>query len=261
MKTHPTISLILLTLSTLASAAEKEKPMPTTQPTSFAIIELFTSQGCSSCPPADALLAEILKDARAKNFPIYPLAFHVDYWDRLGWRDPFSDPAHSDRQRAYSRIFQNDSIYTPQMIINGQTEFVGSDRNRATAEIKKALEQRARTTITLTLAPTSKSDTITLHYTVAGAPADAAAILNIALVQRNLETKVLRGENAARTLKHDNVVRCFQSLRLEKPQGQIQLPLPANFPKPDASIIAYLQSPDLHILGATAIDLPTKKRE
>lgn len=262
MKTPPAISLVLLALSTLACAAEKEKPMPAapaTQPTSFAVIELFTSEGCSSCPPADALLAEILKDARAKNLPIYPLAFHVDYWDRLGWRDPFSDPAHSDRQRAYSRAFHSDSIYTPQMIINGQTEFVGSDRNRATAEIKKALEEFAPAAITLTLANSPKPETLTVHYTITAAP--AGTTLNIALVQRNLETKVLRGENAARTLKHDNVVRTFQSLPLERSQGQVDLPLPANLPRQDASIIAYLQTADFHTLGATVIDLPINQGE
>jgi hypothetical protein len=249
------IALILVTLSTLACATEKEKPMPVpaTQPTSIAVIELFTSQGCSSCPPADALLSEILNDARAKNLPVYPLAFHVDYWDHLGWRDPFSDSAHSDRQRAYSRAFHSDSIYTPQMIINGQTQFVGSDRNRATTEIKNALAKPAPATITLTLAKSLKPDTLTVHYTTTAAP--AGATLNIALVQRGLETKVLRGENAARTLKHDNVVRTFQSLQLEKPDGQTELALPPNLPNQDASVIAYLQAADFHTLGATAIDL------
>jgi hypothetical protein len=256
MKTHPAFFLLFLSLSNLACAAEKEKMMPaaSTQPSAVAVIELFTSQGCSSCPPADALLSEILKDARVKNLAVYPLAFHVDYWDRLGWRDPFSDPANSDRQRAYSHAFHSDSIYTPQMIINGQTEFVGSDRNRATAEIKKALEKPAPATLTLTLAKSLKPDTLTVHYTTTAAP--AGATLHIALVQRGLETKVLRGENAARTLKHDNVVRTFQSLQLEKPDGQTELALPPNLPNQDASIIAYLQAADFHTLGATAIDLP-----
>src|SRR5258706_10393726 len=122
------IPIVFLIFSTIACATEKpSKPaVPTTQPTGIAVIELFTSEGCSSCPPADALLAEILRDARGKNLAIYPLAFHVDYWDHLGWRDPYSDPAYSARQRGYSRTFHRDSIYTPQMIINGVSEFVGS---------------------------------------------------------------------------------------------------------------------------------------
>src|SRR4051794_6734165 len=114
------VPIFFLTVSTMVCAAEKpSKPaVPTTQSTGLAVIELFTSEGCSSCPPADALLSEILRDARAKNLAIYPLAFHVDYWDHLGWRDPYSDPAHSNRQRGYSRTFRRDSIYTPQMIVN-----------------------------------------------------------------------------------------------------------------------------------------------
>jgi hypothetical protein len=247
---------LVLVFSTLACAAEKSKPaMPATQPTAVAVIELFTSEGCSSCPPADALLAEILKEARAKHQAIYPLAFHVDYWDRLGWRDPYSDPAHSARQRVYAQTFHSDSIYTPQMIINGQTEFVGSDRNRATVEVNKALQQPAKVTPRLTLAPGQKPNTITVICDLDALPRNAT--LNVALVERNLQTKVLRGENASRTLTHDNVVRAFQSRPVEKSQAQLDLPLPENLKRQDAAIIAYVQDEQMHTIGATGADLPT----
>jgi hypothetical protein len=241
-------------LSTLACAAEKpSKPMPTTQPNAVAVIELFTSEGCSSCPPADALLSEILRDARAKNQPVYALAFHVDYWDRLGWRDPYSDPAHSARQRVYGQKFHRDSIYTPQMIINGVTEFTGSDRPRATKEIAKALEQPANVTVKLTLTQGKKPNTITVTYDLNPLPKNAT--INIALVERNLQTKVLRGENATRTLSHDNVVRAVQSLPVEKLHAQLDLHLPENLHRQNASIIAYVQDDSMHTLGAIGIDL------
>ncbi|MDB5323014.1 MAG: hypothetical protein JWN40_4645 [Phycisphaerales bacterium] len=245
--------IVLLTFSTIACAADKPKPVPTTQPNAVAVIELFTSEGCSSCPPADALLAEILRDARAKNQPIYPLAFHVDYWDRLGWRDPYSNPAHSARQRAYSQSFHRDSIYTPQMIINGVTEFVGSDRTRATQELAKALEQPAKVTVKLTVAPGKKPNALTVTYDLN--PLPKSAQLHIALVERNLQTKVLRGENAARTLSHDNVVRAFESIPLEKSQGQLDVTLPLDLKRQNASIIGYVQNQTMHTLGATGRDL------
>src|SRR5882757_10188754 len=91
----------------------------------FAVVELFTSEGCSSCPSADALVAAVQKEN--KDQPVYILAFHVDYWDRLGWKDAFSDAAYSDRQRAYASWLRLSSIYTPQVVVNGRKEFVGSD--------------------------------------------------------------------------------------------------------------------------------------
>ena len=96
--------------------------------TPFAVVELFTSEGCSSCPPADNLLGEIVKDAQKGQQRVYCLSFHVDYWNSLGWRDPYSDPAFSRRQREYARAFESVQVYTPQMVVNGSTGFVGSDR-------------------------------------------------------------------------------------------------------------------------------------
>ncbi|MEO1256072.1 MAG: DUF1223 domain-containing protein, partial [Bacteroidota bacterium] len=92
------------------------------------MIELFTSEGCSSCPPADRLLSSVINNTD-KNVEVLGLSFHVDYWDYIGWKDPYASKAYSTRQRVYGRKFQNRSIYTPQMIVNGKHEFVGSNRN------------------------------------------------------------------------------------------------------------------------------------
>ena len=103
----------------------------------IAVIELFTSQGCSSCPSADKLLAQTLSDAKRDNKLIIALSFHVDYWNRLGWTDPFSDKKYSQRQSDYASAMQLRSVYTPQMIVNGSTEFVGSNEK----ELKKYFRQ------------------------------------------------------------------------------------------------------------------------
>src|SRR4026209_60089 len=104
---------------------------------SFAILELFTSEGCSSCPPADRLLPQLA----STDVHIIPLSFPVDYWDRYGWKDPFSNASFTDRQRDYAKQFNLESIYTPQLVINGQYEMVGSNKSVAETDIRKLLKE------------------------------------------------------------------------------------------------------------------------
>ena len=105
----------------------------------FAVVELFTSEGCSSCPPADALVAKVQKESAGK--PVYILAYHVDYWNRLGWKDAFSDAAYSARQKQYSHWIKGAEIYTPQAVINGRKEFVGSQEGTLRSTIKADLTE------------------------------------------------------------------------------------------------------------------------
>src|SRR5689334_14081460 len=100
----------------------------------FALVELFTSEGCSSCPPADRVLARLAAEARASGRRIFPLSFHVDYWNGLGWRDPWSTRTFTERQRNYARAL-GWRTYTPQMVINGAEHFVGSDERHARESI------------------------------------------------------------------------------------------------------------------------------
>src|ERR1043166_2480441 len=111
----------------------------------FALLELFTSEGCSSCPPADRLLPQLA----AENPNIIPLSMHVDYWNHLGWTDPFSNAEFSERQRLYAGQFHLESIYTPQLIVNGEYELVGSNRTAADQDIKKVLNEKAGVEITI----------------------------------------------------------------------------------------------------------------
>jgi len=115
----------------------------------FAIVELFTSEGCSSCPSADQLLIDLTHQAKKKNQRIFPLSFHIDYWNGLGWVDPFSLPKFTHRQRQYAKSAGTYEVYTPQMYVNGTNSFIGSDRSKAHRFINESLKQPAQTAIHL----------------------------------------------------------------------------------------------------------------
>lgn len=175
------------------------------------LVELFTSEGCSSCPPADALLSELVRSQPVAGVRIVPLALHVDYWDRLGWKDPFASADFSARQTDYQRGFKRRGGYTPQMIVNGTREFVGSDRSAALAAIAAAGRERA-------------GDFSDWLNATAGDPrlkSDDPLELLLAETEDGLHSKVVAGENEGRELLHDGVVRSLRPLA--------PVPLPAGF--------------------------------
>lgn len=226
-----------------------------TQSEPFAVVELFTSEGCASCPPADKLLHKILKEAEENQQNIYGLGFHVSYWNQLGWRDEFSDEAFNERQKNYAKALPNTQVYTPQMIVNGVSVFVGSNQQEAEKAIRHALSQKATASIRLYGDLETASDLIQLKYDITGA--DAGQILNVALVERNLANYISKGENKGYLLHHDNVVRSFKNITLNgNGFGEIDLSLPRDIHLENVSVIAYLQDPDkLRILGATSLKM------
>jgi hypothetical protein len=218
------VALLAVAMAGGLMQAGAQSPSPRSAPASrgipapFALVELFTSEGCSSCPLADALLSELGAQARAAGRRVFTLAFHVDYWDDLGWKDPFDDPAWSQRQRDYSDAFGSDRIYTPQMIVNGAQEFVGSRGDEARRRIDEALAQPASVAVALrvhatapALPPTgSPAAPLRIDYDMSGAP--ARVILHVALVEDGLVSEVRREENRGRTLRHDAVVRALETV-------------------------------------------------
>ena len=205
-----------------------------------AVIELFTSEGCSSCPPADELLSDIVHEATVGILPLFALAFHVDYWDFQGWPDRFASAEHSARQRSYAAALGTGTLYTPQMIVNGAVELVGSRRSTAWSEITAALGRTTETAMSLAVArPAPRESEVVVTYDVK-APPDGG-VINVAVVERGLVVDVQRGENAGRTLHHDNVVRAFRSLPLEAGTGRTQLRLPPALDPARSSVIAYVQ--------------------
>lgn len=164
------------------------------------LVELFTSEGCSSCPAADRLLARLGEEQPVPGALVVPISLHVDYWDHLGWRDPFSSPRYTERQGAYALRFGGAGrVYTPQMVVDGRTEFVGSDERAARRAIEAAAREAKAFVRVLPVSPG------TARVTVAGAARGADVLL--AVVEDRLASDVTRGENAGRRLVHTAVAR------------------------------------------------------
>lgn len=207
----------------------------------FAVVELFTSEGCSSCPPADALVAAIQK--QDKDLPVYVLAFHVDYWDRLGWKDAFSNAAYSEHQKEYAEWLHLSSIYTPQVVVNGQKEFVGSDAVALHQAINNGL--RAEPGAQLTLGDVRLSGgrlSWQAHASSAGSGGNLRLV--VAVVEGDASTKVMAGENGGKTLSHVQIVRGFDKVSLNaKGDAAGQVDWPNGVKASEGEVIAFLQDP------------------
>lgn len=220
----------------------------------IAVVELFTSQGCNSCPPADAVLKQISDVSSSKNVDVYTLSFHVDYWNRLGWSDPYSSPQFSKRQGAYASASGSRRVYTPQMIVSGSKEFVGSNKALAHQSISASLNNRPKHTVKLTADRGDSKSSHRIDYQVSGDT--NGKLLNIAVVATPPPNKVSRGENSGRTLAHVNVVRVFRVINLQEREGSVELSLPSGLMPKEASVIGYVQDQKgLQITGATKISL------
>ncbi len=185
------------------------------------VVELFTSEGCSSCPPADQLLMELSARPLVPGAQVITLSEHVDYWDNLGWRDPFSKAAFTDRQTSYSHT-TGDGSYTPQMIVDGQRSFVGSDRDEATSAIARAAGT-PKAPLDLTWSATNP---LTLSIALgANAPSASASII-VAVTEDGLKNAVTRGENAGHTIAHTSVVRRLSDIGQARKDGSFSLKLP-----------------------------------
>lgn len=205
----------------------------------FAVVELFTSQGCSSCPSADENLSEITKQASQKGDNIVTLSFHVDYWNNLGWRDPYSMAEATKRQRLYAGVHGSKQVYTPQMVVNGTTELLGSSRDKSKVAIAKAIKQRPRSK--MELMTNIEGNTVKAEWKIDGLQPDD--IVNLALVQDQVEDRVMSGENSGRTLKHLNVVRDFKVISPAKEADSLSLTIPEGVEPQSFHVVVYVQSP------------------
>ena len=254
---RPRIAVVVLTALTACHSSPSLPEARADEPASaVAVVELFTSEGCSSCPPADVVLSEL---ARSADRRIYPLAFHVDYWDSLGWPDRFASHENTSRQGAYERAFGLRGLYTPQMIVGGTEQFTGSDRDRADAAIGRVLAHRGSLRLSVRVRATW-ADAVTVDYEAPGAP--AGSVLSVAVVERSVSTSVRAGENAGRTLRHANVVRAFVGATLSAPTGSVVVHPPASLSRDAGEVIAYVQLPSgdtggMPVLAADRAALPS----
>jgi hypothetical protein len=239
MSTRHPVSTFLASLLLGACTQAQADPPRSAAAGGFAVVELFTSEGCSSCPPADALLAELGREAARTKTPVHTLSFHVDYWNHLGWRDPWSAAWASSRQRAYAAALR-DNVYTPQMVVNGRHAFIGSYAAEARSTIAAALAENPALNLSLTAA--AAADNVRVDVALS-APPPPNSLLHVALVEASAKSRVASGENEGRELIHANVVRDFTTVRLQPAQrsANVSLTWPKGLSRADASVVAYVQ--------------------
>ncbi|HKT48812.1 MAG TPA: DUF1223 domain-containing protein [Candidatus Angelobacter sp.] len=220
------------------------------------VVELFTSEGCSSCPPADELLGQLRQERNSNGAEVIPLGFHVDYWDSPGWHDRFDSSAFSRRQEDYVRKLHLEGPYTPQMVVNGNSEFVGSLAGRAHQAIAEAEAQAPDATVTIS----SESNANLLLQVSSSQSADVM----LAITEDNLTTRVGGGENGGRTLHHMAVVRELRrvgEVHEGKFSSTVQLALLKDWKPQDLRAVVFVQDPDNgKILGASSLKVDSLSR-
>lgn len=229
---------VFIFLSCITSTSGKQDKITSTNnrtnDSNLSVLELFTSQGCSSCPPADRLLG---KYAKMRN--VIALSYHVDYWNRLGWKDPFSSNIFSQRQNDYADHFKLNGVYTPQLIINGQKEMVGSDANKIEETLTK--QQNIESAVIKINEIKSDGDKLMLNYTIHGI--QNGSVLNIALIQNEITTSIKAGENSGVDLTNYNVVRSFKQINVTSDEtNKVDIDMVKQADRTNLSIVAFLQN-------------------
>ena len=222
------------------------------------LVELFTAEGCSSCPAADVLLEKMIESQPATGVELVGLGEHVDYWDNLGWKDRFSSAKLMARQQGYAARFKTEDVYTPQMVVDGREAFVGNDLNAARRAIESAsalphgviqvaIETSAGNAINLSVAATQ------LPPLTPGDHAD----LFVAIIEDHLRTEVKRGENQGRTLTHAAVVRTLQTIGEasgEAATSRARITLSSDWRRDRLKVVAFAQERgSRRVLATTAL--------
>jgi hypothetical protein len=259
---------LFLAFTVIAGLAGAQPPAQAVDSRIPVIVELFTSEGCSSCPSADRLLDRLDRSQPLSGVHVIALEEHVDYWNNLGWKDPFSSAQYRVRQNDYAaRVFQTDNIYTPQMIVNGQAGFSGGDASRAQQEIGRAA-QSPISVVDLKTAPNA-TDANLIDLTVDVTNPKTAKIRNsnvyLAVTESGLATNVSAGENSGRRLLHAPVVRSFGVIGKLDARGTNTghitntLRLPVEWQRANLRAVVFVQERDSYkITGAATIDLPSR---
>jgi len=241
------LSLIVVSFKT-ANSKEDRTTEGDFEP--IVVLELFTSQGCSSCPPADILLDKVKNQYPEK---VFALSYHVDYWNYIGWEDPFSNANYTKKQSFYNRKFRNNSNYTPQMVINGQEHFVGSNATKLNSKIGKYSTGRAANPIDIVKAGLRNAQ-IAFDYAVVGYINDKT--LRAVLVLDEKTTTVKRGENRNRTLKNSNIVVQEKYIDLKGNSGSGTIQIPSWIDQNDKlQLMVLVENDNMDILGAAKMDL------
>ena len=263
----PTIAVSALIVSFVVASAARSQPgkprVPDGKPRTV-VMELFTSQGCSSCPPADELLSRLGRE-QISGARVIPLAFHVDYWNSLGWTDPFSSSLWSARQNDYAHALHSDQLYTPQLVVNGTAQMVGSDERRVRQQIESDLSHGDQGAVRFDrVAIDGSAIRADLRGRVEHSLAGHATRVIVALYENNTATAVPRGENSGRRLANDYIVRSLVSAfplttTDADVSGSVTIPVRPEWKKANLGLAAFIQdSQSLAIYAAAAQGLDQK---
>jgi hypothetical protein len=253
--------LPLCAAAQMSSAANSPAASPDMSKRTPVLVELFTSEGCSSCPPADALLANLAR--QTGTVYIIPIEEHVTYWNHEGWTDPYSADEWTQRQLAYSTHSDKSDVYTPEMVVDGGSGFNGSNTQQAQAEIAKAA-QAPRTTVSITPEPGSGAQKVTVSVgKLEGASNDDSAEVWLAVAEDGLSSSVTHGENSGHTLQHIGVLRSLHKIGVAESKrgdttfsGHTEIKLKSNWNRDKLHVIAFVQEKKSHkVLGATSVTL------
>ena len=252
-------ALTALLLAAICVSIVAAKTTAPDVPRKAVVVELFTSEGCSSCPPADELLGHLRQDLSAKNIQVIPLGFHVDYWDGLGWKDRFSSANFTQRQERYAQALKVDGPYTPEMVVNGAVEFVGNDAGRAQQAIRQEASQPEVATVKIS-SPFAEH----LDIQVKAPVSVGDAFVMLAITEDNLTTQVGSGENGGRTLHHAAVVRELRQVGTLHDGGieiTVPLKLEKEWKRDDLRAVVFVQNgPSGKIQGAASVALTDQRR-
>ena len=233
----------LLALAVLSPALAAAEPRPQV------LVELFTSEGCSSCPQADAALAALARDPAFKTAEVIPLELHVDYWNQLGWADPFSSPDFTARQEQYARTLGGEGLYTPQMIVDGWVSGVGSSSGLRRGVEKAAARGKARLEVLVTSARPGLD-------VLVRPPAGLSGRLLVALSEDRLSSKVERGENRGLTLAHAPVARLLVHDGPVAAEHHVHLGLAPGWKRDQLRIVAFVQQQGGRIVAVGTAPVP-----
>jgi hypothetical protein len=227
------------TAATSPDTPKESQPNPAPGPKRPVLVELFTSEGCSSCPPADRVLILLEKQQPVNMADTITLEFHVDYWDGPSWKDAFSSALFTQRQEEYASAFNLESDYTPQMVVDGRSEFVGSDLGKATNVIgKSSAEPKGKID--------AKTNASSVKINISNLPSHESATVFVAAAEDNLTSNVTGGENGGEKLSHTSVVRELQAVGVieknsDKFEIETALPLQPTWKKESLRYVVFVQ--------------------
>jgi hypothetical protein len=262
------IAGVLLALSAItsgnsaidSSGVPQESATPATRKP--VLVELFTSEGCSTCPPADALLVHLETDQPIPGVQVIAIEEHVDYWNQQGWNDPFSSSEWTQRQVDYVSKFKLPSPYTPQMVVDGETQIVGGREGETQDAIRQAAQQqKAQVTLTRGKPSADGSERVEVRVDNLSGLGNGSALIWLAITEKSLRSSVNAGENAGKDLRHASVLRVLRKVGTmdgKSPSfaASPELKLKSNWNRDNLTIVAFAQDKRTwHILGAAAVKL------